>query len=131
MKPEGLKQSPTKPVNVPKLDKVATGESPSPGTSEPNIFSLLWLRFVEKVKHEISLYQKGESPMETNVDFKKITVSIIVRLLLKVGGGALLTIGLTTGELTEIVGAVVAIVGGFVASWFNSKKLIDTEPPKK
>lgn len=65
------------------------------------------------------------------IDLTKIFTTIIARLILKVGGGVLLTLGLTTGEVTEIVGALVAIIGGVIASWYNSKKLIAVEPPTK
>ncbi|MFZ4620974.1 MAG: hypothetical protein ACOYNS_10465 [Bacteroidota bacterium] len=133
IEPAGLPKPKIVPVAPEKLELISVPEAPKQEivVEEPGIFMLYWLRLREKLKYQISSYQKGEAPMESNTDFTKIITTILIRLVLKVGGGAILALGLSTGDVTEIVVAVVGIVGGFIASWFNSKKLLATEPPKQ
>lgn len=132
IEPAGLPKPKQVPIHPEKLELITIPEDPKQEiiVEEPGIVSLYWLRLREKLKYQISSYQKGEAPMEPTPSVSKIITTILIRLVLKVGGGAVLALGLSTGDVTEIVVAVVTIVGGFIASWFNSKKLVAAEPPK-
>lgn len=131
LKPEGLKEKPkTLGVN-PQLRKV---EIPSDLQSATTISNdnVSWIDLFKEwlrvwFAGDIIKYHSGET-METQFDVKKFIVGGIVRWLLKIGGGALLGLGITEGSLIEIVGAIVAFVTGIIISWFNSKKLLNTDP---
>lgn len=60
---------------------------------------------------------------------KGFIVPFLTRWILKVGAGALLTLGITEGSATEVVGALVAFVVGVVMSLVNHKTAINTPPP--
>lgn len=64
-------------------------------------------------------------------DIKSFLVPFLVRFLLKVGGGALLTLGVSEGSVTEIATAVVTLVLGFILSKFHYNKVLNTPPPAK
>ena len=58
-------------------------------------------------------------------DIKKFLTGIIVRWILKLAGAWLLTIGIGSGTVGEIVGGILAILLGMVISIFQTKKAID------
>lgn len=63
-------------------------------------------------------------------DLKGFIVPFLVRLILKVGGGVVLTLGIQESSVTEIVGAVTALVLGFIFSKLHYTKVLQTPPPK-
>jgi len=56
---------------------------------------------------------------------KKFLTGIIVRWILKLAGAWLLTIGVGSGTIEEIIGGVLAILIGMIISIFQTKKAID------
>jgi hypothetical protein len=54
---------------------------------------------------------------------------MVFRWILKIGGGFLLSVGVSESSLAEIVGAVVSIGLGLIISLFQQKKAINTPPP--
>ena len=63
-------------------------------------------------------------------DITGFLVPFIVRLVLKVGAGALLTLGISEGSAVEVIGAVVALAVGWIMSKLNWTKAINTPVPK-
>jgi hypothetical protein len=61
---------------------------------------------------------------------KNFLTGLIVRWVLKIGCGFLLSVGIQSGTVTEIVGAIVAIVVGLAISLFQQKKAVNTTPIK-
>ena len=74
---------------------------------------------------------QGVRPMDSSFleTVKGFLSGMLVRWLLKIGGGFLLSVGLTEGSVTEIAGAVVAIVVGLVISLLQQKKAVLQTPP--
>jgi len=62
-------------------------------------------------------------------DIKQFLTGMIVRWILKVGGSTLGTIGVTSGDLMEIVGGILAILIGLIISIFQQKKAVNTPAP--
>ena len=54
---------------------------------------------------------------------KNYFVGIIFRWIAKIGGGVLLTIGITQNSWEEILGAIVSIIVGIVTSLVQNKKI--------
>ena len=55
---------------------------------------------------------------------------MVVRWVLKIGGGFLLNLGISEKSVAEVVGAGVAILVGLLISLFQHKKAIETPVPK-
>jgi len=58
-------------------------------------------------------------------DIKKFLTGILVRWILKLGGAWLLTIGVGTDTVEEIIGGILAILIGMIISLFQTKKAIN------
>ncbi len=112
-----------------KLDKVSVVDV---SNLDPNDTDVGWLDLLKVFfRQNLVNYVTDSSPsggiMETTIG-DSIT-NILVRLVLKVGGGVLLTLGVTSSTLTPIIAGVVTILIGAVASWFNNKKLAAQPSP--
>jgi hypothetical protein len=61
---------------------------------------------------------------------KGFIVPFLVRWILKIGAGFILSLGISTGSATEVITAIVMAVVGIVMSLVNHKTAIETPPPK-
>lgn len=59
---------------------------------------------------------------------KSSIIGFLVRWVLKIGAGALATIGISEGSITEIVTALVMLIIGVVISLIQHKKIAYTNP---
>ena len=71
--------------------------------------------------------------MQTVIDLLKLLktyfIPLIVRWLLKIGGGVLIYAGWNTeDELTSVIGGIVSIILGVVTSLLNKKSDLAKEP---
>jgi hypothetical protein len=57
---------------------------------------------------------------------KSYVIGFLVRWVLKIGGGALISIGITEGSIVEIVTAVVMLIIGVIISLIQHKKIAYT-----
>lgn len=74
---------------------------------------------------------QGVKPMDSSFleTIKGFLSGMLVRWLLKIGGGFLLSVGLTEGSVGQIASAIVAIVVGLVISLIQQKKAVLQTPP--
>lgn len=59
---------------------------------------------------------------------KRLGIGFIVRRLLDIGGGVILTYGVSESELILMVTGIVSILVGVSWSWIQTKWLARTEP---
>ena len=59
---------------------------------------------------------------------KKQIIGLLTRWILKIAGGFLLSIGLNSGNVEEIVTSAVMLIGGIIISIAQNKKLANTNP---
>jgi hypothetical protein len=59
---------------------------------------------------------------------KSYVIGFLVRWVLKIGGGALISIGITEGSIVEIVTAAVMLIVGVIISLIQHKKIAYTNP---
>ena len=70
---------------------------------------------------------KPENIMLDNI--KSFLVGLIFQSLMKVGGGVLLTVGISSQSWTEIISAIVTIIIGLIAHAVSLNTAVQTAPP--
>lgn len=76
---------------------------------------------------EINFTNKSESSAMGKT-IKDFIVGFVARWILKIGGGFLLSVGVSEGSVTEIVAAVCSILIGIAVSMFQQKKALEVDP---
>jgi hypothetical protein len=86
---------------------------------------------VEKTISNIPLNKDEQSMNDSSIleSVKGFVTGILGRWILKIGGGFLLSVGISSDSTLQIVGAIVSIVAGIVISLFQQKQAINTPPP--
>jgi hypothetical protein len=134
MEPIGIILPPMKPTEdiIPTPIPVELPETPPINLINDNVSILDLLKewSIVKIKTRIINFLEGNNMAEPVIDIKSTVVGIIVRLLLKVGGGVLVTLGVTEGSLTLIITAIATIAVGVFGSWWNNRKLLASIPAK-
>lgn len=129
LEPEGLKQSPTKKPEVPDLEKIDIQDEAPIVTND----SVNWLDLIKEYTRQSLitsiLKQIKGGTMEQEFNFANFLTGFIVRRLIGIGSGFLLTIGFTESSLLSIVGGIVSAIVYLATSWLSSKKLLNTTPP--
>ena len=59
---------------------------------------------------------------------KRLGIGFIVRRLLEIGGGAILTYGISEAELILMVTGIISVLVGAAWSWIQTKWLARAEP---
>ena len=62
-------------------------------------------------------------------NIKSFLVGLIFLSLMKVGGGVLLTVGISSQSWTEIISAIVTIIIGLIAHAVSLNTAVQTAPP--
>ena len=84
------------------------------------------LNIFEWIKAKIYTTKK-EAETKMIDTLKNFIVGFVTRWILKIGGGFLLSVGLASGKVEEIVGAIVSIVVCLLISLFQQKKALETD----
>ncbi|MCK9282014.1 MAG: hypothetical protein M0P71_15430 [Melioribacteraceae bacterium] len=100
------------------LKKVKVPAKPAPNTK---------VNFIDKTKFKI--YQEKEEQKKEMWDtIKTYLIGMILRWIAKIGGGILLTIGISQNSWEEIITAIISIIAGLVMSIVQHKKALLTDP---
>jgi len=84
------------------------------------------LNIFEWIKGKIYITKK-ESEAKMLDTIKNFLTGFIVRWILKIGGGFLLSVGLDEGSVTKVTSAIVAIIIGLVVSLFQHNEALNTD----
>ncbi len=60
---------------------------------------------------------------------KIVLSNLLVQYILKIGSGFLAAYGISSGSVTEIVFAVVALIFGIIGHWISHNTALNTPPP--
>lgn len=101
-----------KPVKIP--------EKPIPDTR---------VNFLCRLKYQFNKRKEEQKKAMWNT-IKNHLTGLIFRWIAKVGGGILLTIGISQNSWEEIITAVLSIIAGVATSLIQHKKIALTEPSK-
>lgn len=85
----------------------------------------------QTISNTVIMANQGVKPMDTSFieTIKGFLSGMLVRWLLKIGGGFILSVGITEGSVAQIASAVVAIVVGLLISLIQQKKAVLQTPP--
>ncbi len=111
-----------------KLDKVVVPEDKTQIDDSVSWYSLIKLYIKENLTNYILQSKQGDTNMPEGTALKDTIVGIVVRMILKYAGGALLALGITTGSATEVITAIVLAIVGFATSWYNNRKMLNSTP---
>lgn len=100
------------------LKKVKVPAKPVPNTK---------VNFIDKTKFKI-YQEKEEKKKEMWETIKSYLTGMILRWIAKIGGGILLTIGISQNSWEEIITAIISIIAGVVTSIVQHKKALLSDP---
>lgn len=85
----------------------------------------------QTISNTVIMANQGVKPMDTSFieTIKGFLSGMLVRWLLKIGGGFILSVGITEGSVAQIASAIVAIVVGLLISLIQQKKAVLQTPP--
>ena len=109
-----------------KFEQIPQDELPQLNV-EVSTIQLIYYWIIENIKTSFLTQIEGKRMEQTTIE--KLLTGFLTRLILKVGSGVLLTLGVTESSLIPIVGALIAIAWGWIASKFNYDKALNTTPP--
>jgi len=100
--------------------------------SQANVkpLELLWASLYFTFFNSVGFLSSSTGELNRMENIKGFLTGLLVRWILKIGGGFLLSVGISEGSLTEVVAAVLSIIIGLAISLFQHNKAIEQTPPK-
>lgn len=128
--PDNL-EIPTKKPEI--LSEVPIVDAPK---SDTDVSFLDVLRLWFKQSFITSIIRQKENPMASGTTpiqdvLMPVIVKFIVSKLLQIGGGVLITLGLTESSLTLVIASILSMIVGTVVSYFTSKQQLNAQPPNQ